>query len=212
MIDIHFTGNSDYDTNLLGYRTVNFDQVDWQNTYVIQGCSAVFGYGIKDDDQTVSAHLARKLNAPVLNLGIGGGGVQLQYMNAIEMLEKNQVPKGVFIIWPNIHRFVLMLEGEMDNFGPWKTQGPTKKYVQWMAEDNSKYQNLWHVRAYKMLWKLAGVPLYDITHHKENETFCDTVFTSFLDQGFDGEHWGPITAEHVAEILYRKHQLNQQTI
>ena len=212
MIDIHFTGKKNYNTNSLGYRAIDFDQVDWASSYVIQGCSAVFGYGIEDDEKTISACLSRKLNAPVINLGIGGSGIQLQYMNAVEMLEKNQVPKGVFIIWPNIHRFVLMLDGMLDNFGPWKTSSTTKKYAQWMAEDNSKYQNLWHARAYKMLWKLAKVPVYDITHHLENNIFCDTVFTDFLDHGFDGEHWGPITAEHIAEIFYQKHLLSQKSV
>jgi hypothetical protein len=209
MIDIHFTGGENYDTNLLGYRAVNFDQVDWPNSYIIQGCSAVFGYGIENDEETISACLSRKLKAPVINLGIGGGGVQLQYMNAVEMLEHNIRPKGVFMIWPNIHRFPLMQDGEIDNFGPWKTRGPTKKFVQWMALDNSKHHNLWHVRAYKMLWQLAHVPLYDLTHHDENKVFCNTVFTNFLDKGFDGEHWGPKTAEHIAEMFYQMHQSSQ---
>jgi hypothetical protein len=203
MIDIHFTGCENYNTNLLGYRAPNFDQIDWANSYVIQGCSAVFGYGIDKDENTVAACLSRKLNKPVINLGIGGSGVQLQYMNAVEMLEKNQKPLGVFIVWPNIDRFVLMLDGLPENMGPWSTIGPTKKYVQWMAQDNSKYQNLYHVRAYKLLWKLAGVPLYEVTHHKENH-FCKNVIDRYLDWGSDREHWGPITAEHVAEMLFQQ--------
>jgi len=203
MIDIHFTGCENYNTNLLGYRAPNFDQVDWANSYIIQGCSAVFGYGIDDDSQTISACLSRKLNKPVINLGIGGAGVQLQYMNAIEMLEKDQRPLGVFIVWPNIDRFVLMLDGLPENMGPWVTTGPTKKYVQWMAQDNSKYQNLYHVRAYKLLWKLAGIPLYEVTHHKENK-FCNKVITEYLDWGSDNQHWGPITAESVAEMLFQQ--------
>ena len=207
MIDISFTKRPGYTSNQLGYRSIEINDIDWNNTYVIQGCSAVYGLGIKDDDQTIAAALSRKLNCPVVNLGIPGAGVQLQYMNAVEMLSNNQRPKGVFIVWPNIHRFPLMRNGTIENIGSWTAD---KKYTQWMMEDNSKHQNITHVKAYKLLWKLANVPLHEITHHEENKEFCNAVITKFLDWGDDEQHWGPVTAEHIAEILYQKHLSNHQ--
>lgn len=203
MIDINFTGNGDFNINMLGYRAKEFSDINWENSYIIQGCSAVFGLGLPDDHDTVSECLSRKLNKPVINLGISGSGIQLQYMNAISMLEKGIKPMGVFIVYPNIHRFTLMLDGCVENFGPWSITGPNKKYAQWMAEDNSKNQNLWYVRAYRLLWKLADVPLYEVTHHDEN-TFCEEILTEISDWGTDGQHWGPKTAEIVAEILYKQ--------
>lgn len=206
MIDINYTGNNDYNTNALGYRAKEFSEVDWNNSYVIQGCSAVFGLGLPNDTDTVSECLSRKLNKPVINLGISGSGIQPQYMNAVEMLEENIKPLGVFIVYPNIHRFSLMLDGCLENFGPWSASRPNKKYAQWMAEDNSKHLNLWHVRAYRLLWKLSGIPLYEVTHHAEN-TFCKELLDEISDWGTDGQHWGPKTSEIVAEMLYKQVKL-----
>lgn len=160
--------------------------------------------GLPDDVDTVSERLSKKIGKPVINLGVPGSGMQIQYMNAIEMLEKNQLPLGVFIVYPNIHRFPLMFDGNIENFGPWCfDNSPRKKYQQWMYADNSKNHNLWHMRAYRMLWKLAGVPLYEVTHQGEN-IFCNNILEEIIDWGTDGQHWGPNTAEIIAEMFYKQ--------
>lgn len=207
MINSKYFVKEGYKVNSMGYRAPEFNTVDWANSYILQGCSATFGVGIPDDSKTVSANLEKKLNAPVINLGVSGTGVQFQYMNAVEMLEENIKPKGVFIVWPNSDRFPYMGKGSIQNIGPWSE----KKYLKWMLDDNSRSHNLYHARAYKLLWKLAGVPLYEVTHHNTNCIIgmCDTYVGDFKDRGDDGLHWGPVMAEHVASLLYQKHLLNQ---
>lgn len=195
-----------YGTNSLGYRAPEFDTVDWNNSYIIQGCSATFGVGILSDCQTVSAVLQRQLKSPVINLGVAGTGIQFMYMNCIEMLEAGIKPKGVFVIWPSPDRYPYMGGGKIVNIGPW-SEG---KYLDWMFDNNSRNHNNYHARAYKLLWKLTGVPVYDVTHHYTNcETkICETYVGDFKDFGIDGQHWGPVMAEHVASLLYQKHQSN----
>lgn len=195
-----------YVTNSLGYRAPEFSNVDWANSYIIQGCSATFGVGIPDDAQTVSAVLGEKLKAPVINLGVSGTGIQFLYMNCIEMIEAGIKPKGVFVIWPSPDRFPYMANGNIINMGPWSEE----KFLAWMFDDNSRNHNNYHARAYKLLWELAGVPVYDVTHHYSNcvSGICDTYLGDFKDFGTDGQHWGPVMAEYVASLLYQKHQLN----
>ena len=128
-------------------------------------------------------------------------------MNAIEMLEENIKPKGVFIVWPSPDRFPYIANGGIQNIGPWSEE----KYLAWMFDDNSRNHNFYHARAYKLLWKLAGVPVYDVTHHYTNcitGNICDQYVGDFKDLGTDGQHWGPVMAEHVASLLYQKHQLS----
>ena len=45
-----------YTTNRDGYRTYEWDKVDWPNAIVIFGCSCTYGIGV-DDDHTLSAYL-----------------------------------------------------------------------------------------------------------------------------------------------------------
>ena len=47
-----------YEFNSEGFRTTEFDKVDWQNSYVILGCSYVFGIGVPQ--QETIGHLDQK--------------------------------------------------------------------------------------------------------------------------------------------------------
>lgn len=199
MINFSHVVRQGYTVNSHGYRAPEFSTVDWNDSYIIQGCSAVFGLGIPNDLQTVSACLSEMLNYSVINLGVAGASIQLQYLNAIEILEQGFRPKGVFVVWPNADRYPLIRNGIITNVGPWSDT----KELDWMLEDNSKNHNVYHARAYKLLWELANVPVYEISHHAHN-TFCKEQITEYLDKGDDGEHWGPITALAVANRLYKQ--------
>jgi hypothetical protein len=132
--------------------------------------------------------------------------IQRYSYNRLTRLVWEYAPKGVFVIWPSPDRYPYMAGGKIVNIGPW-SEG---KYLDWMFDNNSRNHNNYHARAYKLLWKLTGVPVYDVTHHYTNcETkICETYVGDFKDFGIDGQHWGPVMAEHVASLLYQKHQLN----
>lgn len=201
MIKSKHTNSIDYKVNKLNYRAPEFDSVDWKNSYIIQGCSAVFGLGTLRDDQITSFYLSKLLDAPVINLGIPGAGMELQFVNTLEMLEAGIKPRGVFIVYPSMDRYTLYKNNEFENVGPWSDN----KKLEWMLNDNSRTHNLYLMRGYRMLWELAGVPLCgEWSHHGNNQDFCKEVITwkEYLDFGFDNQHWGPKTSEAVANILF----------
>lgn len=204
MIDVNFTKRDGYTTNSLGYRAPEFDSVDWNSSYVIQGCSAVFGLGLSDDRLTISANLARMLDIPVINLGISGAGMMLQHMNLITMLEENIKPKGVFILYPNMDRYPLFNNNEILNIASWSD----RKYLSWMDNDNSRTHNLYHMRSYRLLLKSNNIPLYEVSHHANNRDFCNCLLTDYYDEfpdyGSDGQHFGPITSKFVADLFYNQ--------
>jgi len=189
-----------YQVNSMGYRTAEFDSISWTDSYIIQGCSACFGVGIPDNDNTISARLSSKLQAPVINLGVSGGSVELQYFNTIEMIEDGIRPKGVFMMWPNPDRFPFFNDGILENCGAWSD--PDK--LSWALNNNSFHHNFYHHRAVKIFWQLANVPFVDFSHHPGTENGVDCHLSKFLDLGDDHSHWGPKTAEHVAEMLFQK--------
>jgi len=204
MIDINFIKRPNYIVNSLAYRAAEFDTVDWNNSYIIQGCSAVFGLGIRDDNETVSSHLSRMVNAPVINLGIPGAGMMLQHINLIEMLEQDIKPKGVFILYPNMDRYPLWTENGILNVGSWSD----KEHFTWMMNDNSRMHNLYHMRSYRLLLSANNIPLYECSHHGSNRDFCKCLFTDYYDKysdlGDEGQHLGPITAKIIADLLYQQ--------
>ena len=94
-----------YKLNSHGYRTKQFDIIDWSNSVVILGCSCVFGTGINESD-TISSILQKEINTPVINLGIGGTGADFQYNNLLRLKQNNIEPKKIIVLWPNPNRFM----------------------------------------------------------------------------------------------------------
>ena len=203
MISIDNVKHENYSVNSLGYRAPEFNKIDWSNSFIIQGCSQVFGESTLDEKLLVNRYLSDLLDAPVINLGVSGSGMDVQYVNALEMLEQGIKPKGVFIVYPNMDRYSLFVDGKREHVGPWSED---KKLV-WMLDSNSRTHNINLMRGYRLLWNLANVPIYEWSHHKENKEFCQNIieWNDFLDRAPDGEYWGPITANHIAKTFYQMH-------
>ena len=121
MINVSYINEGlNYPINSLGYRDVEFDNINWSETYVMQGCSFVCGVAITDNEQTLPSLLSARLNEKVVNLGVLGSSIQLQYMNAVHMIEQNIIPKGVFVLYPFTSRFLTFHNrgGRIIQYGP----------------------------------------------------------------------------------------------
>lgn len=101
--------NITYAINSNGYRTVEFDTIDWNNSIVIMGCSAIFGTGLSEQD-TVPAQLQSKVKYPVINLGMSGTGPDFQYSNLLKLKQNNIQPRKILMFWPNPNRFMYYLD------------------------------------------------------------------------------------------------------
>jgi hypothetical protein len=194
-----------YLVNSMGYRAKEFDSINWSDSYVIQGCSACFGAGIPNDNDTVAEQLSKRIGKPVINLGVSGSSMELQYLNTIEMIEQDIRPLGVFVMWPNADRFPVFKNGKLENCGSWTTA----KKLQWAFDGNSAHHNFYHRRAVRIMWKSLGVPFVDFGHHIESIGVYDCSLVERFDWGTDGEHWGPRTAEYIAEMLHQMHLSNR---
>lgn len=87
-----------YDMNSDGFRTMEFDKVDWKNSYVIIGCSHIQGIG-NPYKETIGQYISRRLSAPVINLGVGGLSNQAIYNNLLKQITTYGKAKGYFIMW-----------------------------------------------------------------------------------------------------------------
>ena len=95
----------EYRLNKQGFRCdTDFDDVDWKNSYVITGCSHTFGIG-QYMNETMGENLSVKLNAPVINLSVGGTGNDTIMHNFVHLCRKYGKPKGIFVLWTYPYRF-----------------------------------------------------------------------------------------------------------
>lgn len=94
---INYTVNSQF------YRTKEWKDIDWNNSYIMFGCSLVFGIGL-DDNEICSTHLSKLLGYPVINLGMPGGSPYVCWINSTRIRKNNITPKGIIYLWPTITR------------------------------------------------------------------------------------------------------------
>ena len=89
----------EYRLNKQGFRNpLDLEKYDWENSYVIVGCSHIFGVG-NAWGQTIGELISKKLNAPVINLGVGGTGNNVMMHNVVHAIQKFGKPKGLFVLW-----------------------------------------------------------------------------------------------------------------
>jgi hypothetical protein len=98
--------NIKYTINSCGYRTKEFEDIDWKNSIVMFGCSHVFGTG-NDDTHTIPYFLEQLTGIPVINLGIGAASIQFCLHNSLMLYKKYGVPKSVIYFWTGITRHLL---------------------------------------------------------------------------------------------------------
>ncbi len=117
------TNKVQYKWNSDGYRTQEFKKIDWKNSIVMFGCSVVEGVGVTECD-TIPNRLSELLGIPVINMGIGGGSMLLNFHNLSIMHDGYPTPKGIVVIWPTYQRMVEYNKSSFYCHGSWSTDSP----------------------------------------------------------------------------------------
>jgi hypothetical protein len=185
-----------YTVNSQHYRCSEWNQVDWNNSVLILGCSMVFGLGL-DDDQTVSAKLSRRINQPVINLGVPGTSAMFQWMNTTRLLEHRINPVAVIYIWPH-HFRVSEITGQDDQrvCGRWnfKTNNLSRAWSE--CEIHSLEYTRTCVESVKQQWHC---PTLHYTYCLQTSKYLPEIhrfgFDEYLDYSRDDKHPGPKTVE-----------------
>lgn len=93
-----------YKFNDIGIRSnLNEKDIDWKNSYVIVGCSHIFGQGVSENE-TISEFLNTEYGIKCINAGTPGASNYSINANAIHIRKKYN-PKGIIIFWTYPNRF-----------------------------------------------------------------------------------------------------------
>ncbi len=140
-----------YTLNSLGYRTKEFDDIDWKESIVMFGCSQVFGTGVTDE-HTIPYFLEQLSGRPVINMGIGGSSIQTALHNSIILNDsKYPTPKAIIYAWTALSRFQIYKENHVDFNGTWnKKEGKNRRFSNL---HNTTPFNLINIKIIRNLWK-----------------------------------------------------------
>lgn len=108
-----------YEVNKYGYRTDEWENINWKDSIVIFGCSYTFGVGLAEDE-TISYYLGELTGKKVINLGVGGGSNELSLMNCTHMINNFGFPEAIVFNWTFLDRFIyLSKHNNALNVGSW---------------------------------------------------------------------------------------------
>jgi len=202
-----------YTLNSLGYRTKEFDEIDWKESIVMFGCSHVFGTGVTDE-HTIPYFLEQLSGVPVINMGIAGSSIQTVLHNSIILNDsKYPAPKAVVHLLTGLNRYQLYKNNYVFHNGEWSYSDQ-----QFEKKENIIPFNLMNVKMIRDLWKNKTI-YYEGTMHSnfegtmfsqgnlinklDKEIYCEPFE---YDRGLarDLSHNGPVKNLEIAEKIYEK--------
>jgi hypothetical protein len=210
MNDLFLPGNINFNSlnkhipvNQNGYRTIEFDSVDWENSIVVFGCSMVFGTGL-DENQTICYHLNKMLNRPVINMGVPASSIMYSVYNQLSLKEQH-TPYAVVNLWTSLQRHTYFLDQKPINLGPWADSRDLGKHLKmfyslWGLDNNN-------ISTTAQFLKRISDIFWNDTIHIQASFFENTAelfhieLLPFVDHAADNEHPGPLTAYNTAKLL-----------
>jgi hypothetical protein len=187
-----------YTLNSLGYRTREFDQIDWKESIVMFGCSYVFGTGVTDE-HTIPYFLEQLCGRPVINMGIGGSSIQTALHNSIILSDSEYpTPKAVVNMLTSISRFNLYEDSSKD--------------ILPRHEDVIGF-NLMNIKMMRNLWKNKTIYFEGTSFDQEKlidklngEVCCEPLDTPKFDHEFarDLQHKSHMFNHEIAKKIYEK--------
>ena len=161
-----------YTLNSFGYRTKEFDDIDWKESIVIFGCSNIFGIGVADE-HTIPYFLEQLSGRPVINMGMGGSSIQTALHNSIILNDSEYpTPKAVVNMLTSLTRFQCYMSDTVSHMGIWSTDN---KKSQFDTVTNRIHFNLMNIKMIRNLWK-------NKTIYYEGSVFCQHKLINTLDE------------------------------
>jgi len=156
-----------YKLNNSGYRTYEWDDIDWKNAIVIFGCSCTYGVGLAENE-TISHYIEKYTGRQTVNLGFPGGSNNLILDNAAKMVNDFDMPYTVILNWTCADRFRYYHEDGYHDAGAWDSL--TKKYV----PQNSK----WSIDINDYWKKTFYNPTNELVKSHQLSKYADAIFNN----------------------------------
>lgn len=190
------TASINYTLNHNGYRTMEFDVIDWEDSVVMFGCSQLFGVGL-DDADTLTSQLSSLIKKPVINLGVIGSSMMFSFHNSLILKNICAKPLAVINMWTNHDRGVFYSE-PLQHCGAWSYY--SSAYArEWMGDHNNTRTHAYFIStASKHLWSNTNYYEFSLFEDTVNAVGCDDLNIDAKDYARDLVHEGRNTFKEVA--------------
>lgn len=189
----------EYALNTDGYRTVELNGVDWNNSIVVFGCSITQGIGLNHKD-IFCYLLEQHYNLPVINLGDCGSSIEAIAVNNFALSFKDVIPRAVINFYPSPNRITRFNINRPEHLQPYESLDkivetyksilPSNNY----SADDYLNENTFKAKLYSRLirtiWKKSTY--YEFTWDKDLSEYlnCDSAHKDRVDWARDLIHPG----------------------
>jgi hypothetical protein len=186
-----------YDVNKNGYRAPEWEDVDWENSVVILGCSNVMGIGVAEDE-TVSSQLSQLIGKPVINLGVPGSAIDHSFYNTTILAEYYPTPYAVVNIWTTLDRCSYFNPKNLIKCGPWTPNHPF--YKEFSKDDYHAIVTAKMISsACKLIWK--NTRYYESSYFDRTAHYLNCAYVHIDNQARDLVHPGRNSNFEMATLI-----------
>lgn len=187
------TKNIDYKYNTCKYRTSEFENIDWNKSIVIFGCSMVFGVGV-DEHETLSYYIEKYTGIPAINMGIPGASIYHSYYNLLSLLEMKVQPIAIVNVYSSLDR-LLYYDNKKNPvpLGNWDLNGTDELfknlYKSW-TNDNNNYVGHARVLQRSLVLLCQHLKYYECSYFKHSAISLGIDHLKYFDKARDLLHPG----------------------
>lgn len=195
---LHSNDNTDkrYKLNSHGYRTQEFDDIDWKNAVVIFGCSNVYGVGL-EEDETICSQLSKEIDRPVVNMGVPGSSMQYSLYNSVILNEFYPTPYAVIQIWTMPERTMTFSRYNINGYGTWNIEKNNYMDLWSKNKTNVEVSALFCSMISKQIWE-SKTNYNEISFFPKTSYLLKCSFIRTIDVARDNLHPGVKTAKKTA--------------
>jgi hypothetical protein len=195
-----------YELNYCFFRTDNFDEIDWNNSILMLGCSFVFGIGLTNES-TMPYRLQELTGHKVINLGMPAASNTRIWSLLINILNSKIKPKAIIIVWSDPNRYTEFNDDGMEDFQPGTGHLKEKSelaYYYLTHETQSVEMSLRYIISSKIM--CSDIPYFAYSWYpnsmldKQVTPFANTAIER--DRARDNSHYGPYCNNFWANQIY----------
>ena len=194
-----------YSYNSMGYRTKEFSSFRENEFILVMGCSYTEGIGLHEQDIWHS-HISQEFNLPIMNLGIGGTGADIVFLNTLQYIKNNYPkPKMVIAQWSGEYRKYFVHQknwiwSHVPSIDHNLVNEEARQDMHWYHnryvtyDGQQKHDNYKNIMSTKLLWESQGIPYLGWGWHDDqpnSDGYLKLVRTKELDKARDMAHPGP---------------------
>ena len=188
----------EYNVNSRGYRTKEFDDIDWKEAIVIFGCSMTAGIGVAENE-TISHYLEYKSGRPVVNLGIPGAGLDFTLYNNFLLHKNYPKPWAVVNLFTNTNRLMLFKKMYVEFLGLW-----SENELYWrgymMEEEHNVVKSIFDIQQINYFWK--DIKTFNASWFDDTAFYGECMKLHFQNGARDLVHCGPADNKRNATVIW----------